>query len=139
MAKRFPQDFTQTAPDVADLLPFSDVSDANNLKKDTVGNIVSAGLAGSTTDNLPEGTKKYMTSAEKTKLANIEPFAQENTVDSVNGQTGAVTLTQDNINDGSTYKRTHNDYTTVEKDLVAGYQTHQTRTDNPHIVTKAQI
>lgn len=41
-------------------------------------------------------------------------------VNSVNGMTGAVTLTQDNIGDGSTYKQTHNDLTDALVALING-------------------
>lgn len=45
-------------------------------------------------DDLPQGTTNlYATAAEKSKLAGIEAGAQVNTVTSVAGKTGAVTLT----------------------------------------------
>lgn len=39
-------------------------------------------------------------------------------VQSVNGKTGAVTLTQDDVDDGETYVRTTNDFTTALKDQI---------------------
>lgn len=41
-------------------------------------------------------------------------------VNSVNGMTGAVTLTQDDIGDGTTYKQTHNDLTDALVALING-------------------
>lgn len=40
-------------------------------------------------------------------------------VDSVNSQTGAVVLTQDNVGDGTSYVRTENNYSDAEKSKVA--------------------
>ncbi len=49
-------------------------------------------------DTLPEGaTNRYMTNAEKTKLATIAPSAEPNEVESVNGKQGIVTLNLDEI------------------------------------------
>lgn len=39
-------------------------------------------------------------------------------VDSVNGKTGVVVLTQDDVGDGTTYVRTHNDFTDVLKTQI---------------------
>ena len=39
-------------------------------------------------------------------------------VKSVNGKTGAVVLTQDDVSDGQTYVRTHNDFTDVAKQQI---------------------
>lgn len=44
--------------------------------------------------------------------------ASEAPVQSVNTKTGAVVLTQDNIGDGTTYVRTHNDFTDVLKTQI---------------------
>ena len=41
-------------------------------------------------------------------------------VSSVNSKTGAVVLTQDDVGDGTTYKRTHNDLTDALKTLING-------------------
>lgn len=41
-------------------------------------------------------------------------------VTSVNGKTGAVVLTQDDVGDGTTYVRTHNDLTTALVNLING-------------------
>ena len=40
-------------------------------------------------------------------------------VKSVNGKTGAVVLTQDDVSDGQTYVRTHNDFTDVAKQQIS--------------------
>ena len=54
---------------------------------------------------------------------NVKQYSASNPppypVTSVNGKTGAVGLTQDNIGEGSTYKRTHNDFTNDEKYSLA--------------------
>lgn len=44
--------------------------------------------------------------------------ASEAPVQSVNTKTGAIVLTQDNIGDGTTYVRTHNDFTDVLKTQI---------------------
>jgi len=41
------------------------------------------------------------------------------TVKSVNGKTGDVTLTQDDVPNGNTYVRTHNDFTTEDKGAIS--------------------
>jgi hypothetical protein len=41
------------------------------------------------------------------------------TVKSVNGKTGDVTLTQDDVPNGNTYVRTHNDFTTKDKGAIS--------------------
>ena len=85
-------------------------------------------------------TDESYTSAEKTKLSNIADNAEVNVqsdwnagsggalilnkptipgdapVDSVNGYLGVIVLSQDDIGDGTTYVRTHNDLT----DILAG-------------------
>jgi len=61
-----------------------------------------ASLAGKTSDDVTEGvTNLYFTDAERTKLTGIEDGAQVNTVDSVNGQTGAVSLDKSDIGLGN--------------------------------------
>lgn len=62
-----------------------------------------AALTGLDTDDLAEGsTNLFFTSAEQTKLANIDTGAQVNAVDSVNSQTGPVVLDADDISDAAT-------------------------------------
>jgi hypothetical protein len=60
-------------------------------------------------DNIANGsvytkTANNYTTSEKLKLAGIEANAQVNTVSSVNGQTGNVSLTSDNITQGTVNK-----------------------------------
>lgn len=50
-------------------------------------------------------TNKIFTSSERTKLGGIEAGAQVNTIISVNGQTGTVSLDADDINDSTTTKK----------------------------------
>jgi hypothetical protein len=62
-----------------------------------------------TMDNIANGsvytkTANNYTTSEKLKLAGIEANAQVNTVSSVNGQTGNVSLTSDNITQGTVNK-----------------------------------
>lgn len=60
-------------------------------------------------------------------------------VQSVNTKTGAVVLTQDDVGDGSTYVRTHNDFTDADKqqittnkdDIVSLNTTVQSKQDKP--------
>ncbi len=136
----FPTTVPTETPDNTDNLLFSDTSDADNLKKNTPGAVVAAGLPSNDTDSLPQGaTNLYMTPGEKVKLAGVQTGAQVNSVDSVNGQTGAVQLDQDDVPDGTTYVRTENNYTnTAVTDLNAATN-HLTDFNNPHNTTPALI
>lgn len=53
------------------------------------------------------------------QLTNDSGFLTSAPVTSVNTKTGAVTLTQDNVGDGSTYVRTHNDFTDALKTQIS--------------------
>lgn len=123
-----------------DLLLLADVSNSNNVWDDTVVNVVKAWLWASTTDDLPQwATNLYFTSAEKSKLSWISPNAEPNVVDSVNGQIGIITLTQDDIGDGVTYKQTENNYSDSEVTKVTNATAHISDVNNPHNVTKTQV
>lgn len=58
---------------------------------------------------------------------------------SVNSKTGAVSLTQDDVGDGSTYVRTQNDLTDTLKTNYDGAVSHVSSTSNPHSVTASQV
>ena len=58
------------------------------------------------------------------------------TIDSVNGQTGVVTLDADDISDAST---TNKFVTSEEKTNISNSTSHIANTSNPHSVTKSQI
>ena len=58
------------------------------------------------------------------------------TIDSVNGQTGDVTLDADDISDAST---TNKFVTSEEKTNISNSTSHIANTSNPHSVTKSQI
>lgn len=49
-----------------------------------------------------------------------QPLGGGGAVDSVNGKTGVVVLTQDDVGDGATYVRTHNDLTAALLALING-------------------
>ena len=49
-----------------------------------------------------------------------QPLGGGGAVDSVNGKTGVVVLTQDDVGDGATYVRTHNDLTSALLALING-------------------
>ena len=49
-----------------------------------------------------------------------QPLGGGGAVDSVNGKTGVVVLTQDDVGDGATYVRTHNDLTDALAALING-------------------
>lgn len=51
-------------------------------------------------------------------LTNDSGFITSAPVTSVNDKTGAVVLTQDDVGDGTTYVRTHNDFTDAYKDAI---------------------
>lgn len=56
--------------------------------------------------------------SKTSQLTNDSGFLTSAPVTSVNTKTGAVTLTQDNVGDGSTYVRTHNDFTDALKTQI---------------------
>lgn len=70
-----------------------------------------------------------MTSDMYTKLDGIEEGAEANTVDSVNTKTGIVVLTQDDVGDGTTYKR----YSSTEKSKLAGIEASADVTDATNV------
>lgn len=57
--------------------------------------------------------------SKTSQLINDSGFLTSAPVTSVNTKTGAVTLTQDNVGDGSTYVRTHNDFTDAFKAQIS--------------------
>lgn len=57
--------------------------------------------------------------SKTSQLTNDSGFLTSAPVTSVNTKTGAVTLTQDNVGDGSTYVRTHNDFTDAFKAQIS--------------------
>lgn len=57
--------------------------------------------------------------SKTSQLTNDSGFLTSAPVTSVNTKTGAVTLTQDNVGDGSTYVRTHNDFTDALKAQIS--------------------
>lgn len=56
--------------------------------------------------------------SKTSQLTNDSGFLTSAPVTSVNTRTGAVTLTQDNVGNGSTYVRTHNDFTDALKTQI---------------------
>lgn len=56
--------------------------------------------------------------SKTSQLTNDSGFLTSAPVSSVNGKTGTVTLTQDDVGDGSTYVRTHNDFTDALKTQI---------------------
>ena len=67
-------------------------------------------LKASDVDALPSKTSQ---------LTNDSGFLTSAPVTSVNSKTGAVTLTQDNVGNGATYVRTHNDFTDALKAQIS--------------------
>lgn len=57
--------------------------------------------------------------SKTSQLTNDSGFLTSAPVTSVNSKTGAVTLTQDNVGNGSTYVRTHNDFTDALKAQIS--------------------
>ena len=66
-----------------------------------------------------ENDTNAFTDNEKSKLSGIESGAQVNVVDSVNGQTGAVTLSPDDLDDAAS---THKFTSQAEIDKLAGIE-----------------
>ncbi len=93
-----------------------------------------------TLDDITDGltyvksTNDY-TDAEKSKLGGIEAGAEVNTVDSVNGATGVVVLTQDNVGDGTTYKR----YSATEQSKLAGIEAGADVTDATNVAAAGAV
>ena len=56
--------------------------------------------------------------SKTSQLTNDSGFLTSAPVTSVNAKTGAITLTQDDIGNGSTYVRTHNDFTDTFKTQI---------------------
>lgn len=56
--------------------------------------------------------------SKTSQLTNDSGFLTSAPVASVNGKTGTVTLTQDDVGNGSTYVRTHNDFTDALKTQI---------------------
>ena len=57
--------------------------------------------------------------SKTSQLTNDSGFLTSAPVTSVNSKTGAVTLTQDNVGNGATYVRTHNDFTDALKAQIS--------------------
>lgn len=137
---QFPATTPSVTPTASDLLPVADVSAANILSDATIQDVVLAWLWANDTDSLPEwSTNLYMTLAEQTKLAWIDPFAQPRLVDQVNGQVWNVTLTQDDIPDGTNFKQTHNDFDNTDVSNLTTAFAHTSLTNNPHATTATQV
>lgn len=76
----------------------------------TTSELSDVALTGSYQDLLNKPTKAtpskegFMSAADKTKLNSVESGSQVNTVDSVNGKTGSVSLTTDDVSEGVSNK-----------------------------------
>lgn len=57
--------------------------------------------------------------SKTSQLTNDSGFLTSAPVTSVNSKTGVITLTQDDVGDGSTYVRTHNDFTDALKAQIS--------------------
>lgn len=88
-----------------------------NLNRNQIQNAVMHPLAVAP-ENATEGQVYYNSTDKLLYVYNGSAWAAVGKVTSVNNKTGAVTLTQDDIGDGSTYVRTHNDFTTALKTLL---------------------
>lgn len=137
---QFPSGTPAITPDVADELLLADVDNADAASKATVSEVVWVGLTWNDTDDLPQGsTNLYMTNAEKTKLSWIALWAEVNAVDSVNGFTWPVVLTQDDVLDWGTYKQTENNFSNTKVTEWNTAFAHTTLANNPHSVTATQV
>ena len=86
---------------------------------DITANNAKVGITTTQANNITTNNAKIsFDSASSTKLAGIETGAEVNTVDSVNGQTGAVSLSTTNINEGTNLYYT-DARVTANSDVVA--------------------
>lgn len=88
-----------------------------NLNKNELQNAVIQPLAVAPS-NPREGQIYYDSTDQLLKQWNGTVWNAVGAVLSVNGKTGVVVLTQDDVGDGATYKRTHNDLTNALKTLI---------------------
>ena len=124
-----------------------DSQDSNKTKRTQIWKKVKAGLSDPaiTADDINQGSsKKLMTVSEQTKLTNIEPNAQVNLLERVNGQTGSwpsknLNLTLDNIPDGITRKAWSVAFWSWESSQLSTAYVHSQQTGNPHGTTASQV
>lgn len=137
----FPSWVLTEAPDTWDTFMFSDISDWGKLKKSEATDIVASGILWITSDDVTEWSSNlFMTPTEKSKLSTVSLWAEPNAVDSVNGFGSNVTLTQDNIPNGSIYVQTENNYSNAEVGRVNDAYNHSlVNSGNPHSVTKSDV
>jgi hypothetical protein len=90
-----------------------------DLNGNEIDNAVIQPLA-SAPANAKVGKIYYDTTDHMLKTYNGTSWDPAGAVVSVNGQTGVIVLDQDDIGDGSTYKRTHNDLTDALVTLING-------------------
>lgn len=90
-----------------------------DLNGNEIDNAVIQPLA-SAPANATVGKIYYDTTDHVLKTYNGTSWDPAGAVVSVNGQTGVIVLDQDDIGDGSTYKRTHNDLTDALVTLING-------------------
>lgn len=89
-----------------------------NLNKNELQNIVLHPLA--TAPSSPSNGQMYYNTADKlVYVYAYDAWKAVGSVLSVNGKTGVVVLTQDDVGDGTTYVRTHNDLTDALKTVYA--------------------
>ena len=140
MAKTIPTWISAT-PAANDRFIFGDANDSDNLKDVELQNLAWPLLNEWDTDDLPEwATNLYMTPAEKAKLTGIAPWADVSPVTTVNGVAGNVTLTQDDIPNGTTYEQTENNFSDAKDANLATAYSHALQTSgNPHQVTNTDV
>lgn len=90
-----------------------------DLNGNEIDNVVLQPLA-SAPQNPTIGRIYYDTTDHMLKTYDGTNWSAAGAVASVNGETGAVVLTQDDIGDGTTYKQTHNDLTDALVTLING-------------------
>lgn len=142
MANKRIDQYTTTTPSSTDLMIFADVSNSNIVWKNTLTEITKAGMAGADTDDLPDwSTTVMMLATERTKLSGIQAGAQVNNFTSIQWQSaGALTLTQDDIPDGTTFVQTENNFADARAtELQIAYSHSQNVSGNPHNTTKTMI
>lgn len=115
------QDVITSNPQLNQVLKFNGTAWSNATEAGAAGDAFAtthAGSGGASHAVATSSTAGFLSPTDKSKLNGIQAGAQVNTVQSVAGRTGAITLTADDITDGTSSKA----FSTAEKTKLAGIE-----------------